>query len=99
MAPETIRLREEIYSFAENLQPVGVRQVFYGMTVRGHVEKSEGGYNRVQRNMTAMRENDELPYEWVVDGSRQIHEAQSYSGLDEAWSRVLAGTFPQGAWH
>ena len=43
-----------------------VRQVFYQATVRDIVEKTEGGYTKVQTDLTLMRRAGELPYDWVI---------------------------------
>jgi hypothetical protein len=61
-----------------------VRQVFYQATVRGLVEKSERGYDKVQVDLTIMRRAGELPYNWLAGNTRWQRKPRSYSSVDEA---------------
>jgi hypothetical protein len=47
-----------------------VRQVFYQATVHGLVEKAESGYAKVQVDLTKMRRDGSLPYDWLADNTR-----------------------------
>ena len=47
------------------MAPMTVRQVFYQATVRGIVEKTEGGYAKVQTDLAEMRRVGELPFGWI----------------------------------
>jgi hypothetical protein len=40
--------RDALYTIVAEQQPMTVRQVFYQATVRGVIEKTESGYNKVQ---------------------------------------------------
>ena len=52
---EVERRRERLYQIVEAMKPMTVRQVFYQASVRGIVEKSEAGYNKVQTDLVLMR--------------------------------------------
>jgi len=73
--------RREFYWIVKAMKPMTVRQVFYQATVRGIVEKTENGYDKVQRELAYMRRNRcvfmpggdraiTLPYDWKVDKLR-----------------------------
>lgn len=62
-----------------------VRQVFYQLVSRGVVEKTERQYQKtVIRLMTEMRLSGDLPYEWVVDMSRQVQNTQTFDNVQDA---------------
>src|SRR5262249_57724660 len=67
---EVERRREALYEIVEAMKPMTVRQVFYQATVRGIVEKSDGGYNQVQTDLVLMRKTGFIPYGWLVDNLR-----------------------------
>jgi hypothetical protein len=52
------------------MQPMTVRQVFYQATVRALVDKTEPGYDIVQRDLVLMRRSLVLPYHWLADNTR-----------------------------
>ena len=52
---EVATRREALFSIIAAQQPMTVRQVFYQATVRGVVEKTETGYNKVQTDSRFMR--------------------------------------------
>ena len=51
-------------------KPMTVRQVFYQATVHGLVEKAETGYSKVQTDLTLMRRDGVLRYDWLADNTR-----------------------------
>lgn len=83
-------LWEAIYAEMELQNPMSVRQTFYRVESGGHVEKTESGYDRVQRQMLVMRRRGAIPYGWVTDGTRWVHKRRSYSNMGSAlldWQR------------
>src|ERR1700757_4070361 len=62
---EMTQFRSDLLDIVSEMQPMTVRQVFYQATVRGFVDKSEAGYNKVQNNLVHMRRSGDLPYEWL----------------------------------
>lgn len=65
-------IRAAIVAFATAEAPVTVRQVFYNLTTRNLVEKSEKDYgSTVSRLMVEMRESGELDWDLVSDSSRE----------------------------
>lgn len=73
----TSDIKDAIYNFAgqtyNDIGPISVRAAYYHVVTLGLVDKTHAGYIKVQRLMTPMRENGELPWEWVHDPSRQIN--------------------------
>jgi hypothetical protein len=84
-------LRDEIRAaFAEADLPVTVRQMYYLLTVRGAVEKSEAGYRQVQRQLVLMRREGLLDYDWIADNTRWVRRPTTYSGVADALRRTAA---------
>lgn len=77
-------LRANLLSIIEDMQPMTVRQVFYQATVRGLVDKSEAGYNKVQSNLSTMRRSGILPYDWLVDNTRWQRKPRTFSSVQQA---------------
>lgn len=78
-------IRQAIHDVIEDDPPMTVRQVFYQLVSRGVVEKTERQYQKtVIRLMTEMRLSGDLPYEWVVDMSRQVQNTQTFDNVQDA---------------
>ena len=71
-------------TIVEEIQPCTVRQTFYQCTVHGVVEKSEDGYRKVQRDLSEMRRNGELPYGWIVDNTRWQRKPRTFDSVEDA---------------
>jgi hypothetical protein len=65
-------------------QPMTARQVFYQATVRAIVEKSETGYDKVQRALAELRRAGRLPFEYISDNTRWVNKPQSFRGPGDA---------------
>ena len=62
------------------MKPMTVRQVFYQATVRGLVEKTEGGYAKVQTDLAIMRRSGMLQYDWLADTTRWQRKPRTSTG-------------------
>jgi len=59
-----------------------VRQIFYALTVRYLIEKTEAEYNgTVVRLLTRLRRDKVIPYHWISDNTRWVRQPQTYSGI------------------
>src|SRR5262245_12523662 len=76
--------REALLDIIDGGKPMTVRQVFYQATVRGLVEKAESGYAKVQTDLTIMRRNGELAYDWLADNTRWQRKPRNFNGVEEA---------------
>jgi hypothetical protein len=55
--------------------------MFYLLSTRGHVEKTESGYRVVQRQLLAMRREKEICYGWIADNTCWQRKPASWEGL------------------
>ena len=85
---KTKSLRHAILFALEAVEkPVTVRQAYYLVASNGDVEKTAAGYNRVQRQILAMRREDVIPYDWIADNTRWRIEPTTFNGLGEFFER------------
>ena len=83
-SPEEMKtLRDAIYAVAEADNPVSIRHIFYRMVVLGLVEKTDKGYQQLQKITVDMRDAKALPYAWIEDSSRRAYWTIAYAGLDD----------------
>jgi hypothetical protein len=89
--PATLELHWDILDvFADIEPPMTVRQMYYQLSARQAVDKTENGYNKVQRALTDMRRAGAIPYGWLSDNSRSIYRTEQYPGLEGALEQMHA---------
>ena len=66
-------LRSAIYAVAQADRPVSIRHIFYRMVTQNLVEKSNKGYQQLQKATVDMRDTKALPYSWIEDSSRHAY--------------------------
>jgi hypothetical protein len=76
--------RKALLDIIDDGKPMTVRQVFYQATVRGIVEKLETGYNKVQTDLTLMRRDGALPYDWLTDNTRWQRKPRTFNSVEDA---------------
>lgn len=83
--------REALFEIVEREQPCSVRQVYYrgiGVLFDKHAQGKRTNYDRVSRNVTAMRERGELPWGWIVDYVRSVRIPTMYESIEDAIERT-----------
>jgi hypothetical protein len=78
---EIKRLKREARAILRRDQPMSVRAVFYRMVSAGHIDKTELEYKKLGRYLLQMRRQGEIPYGWIVDGTRWQRGGLSYPNL------------------
>lgn len=76
--------REALLAIVAEMKPMTVRQVYYQATVRGIVDKTEGGYGVVKHDLTLMRKAGSLPYEWLADSTRWQRKPRTFGSVQQA---------------
>lgn len=84
-------VRDAIQALRKEYSIMTVRQVFYALTVRGIVEKTENGYRQVQGQILNMRRQGVLPWGFIADSTRWQRKPESFDGLDDALRATLRG--------
>ena len=76
--------RHSLFEIVSAMRPMTVRQVFYQATVRGVVDKTESGYQKVQTDLVDMRRDGRLPYDWLADNTRMMRKPSTFGSVQEA---------------
>ena len=86
-----------IYAWAEEHNPVTVRQLFYRLSTLDAVPKNEAGYKSVGTICTKMRRAGDLPYNWIADNTRWQRKPRTYHSLQDALN-TTARTYRRSLW-
>ena len=76
-------IKDGIYELCERYQPMTVRQLFYALSVRGFIAKTEGEYKTTAKLVKAMRLDGQLPWDWIADNTRWMHKPTTYGGISD----------------
>jgi hypothetical protein len=93
---EMEQFRSDLLHIVFEMQPMTVRQVFYQATVRGFVDKSEAGYNKVQNNLVHMRRSGEMPA--AIDDTADLYRKTAQLAAHKLFTKHMNGlktTFPK----
>jgi hypothetical protein len=82
--PQMAALHEALIRIVKEIAPCTVRQAFYQATVRGVVEKTEAGYDRVQRALVILRRTGRIAFRQITDNTRWQIKPTTYGGLQDA---------------
>ena len=90
--------RANLHHLAEEAQPASVRHIYYrAVAAGGLVEKTKAGYQKVQRQLLALRREGRMPYDWIEDNARRAHYP-IVDGSPESALRYLAYTYRRDPW-
>ena len=95
--PAVAARREALIDILERVHPCTVRQCYYQPTVYNIVEKTEPGYQAVQRDLVLLRRQGRIPYGWITDGSRLRWKPRTFTGLDHVL-RETAELYRRDLW-
>ena len=83
LSEEKERLKVILPDLLRQWQPIGVRGVFYQLVALGEGPKTDRFCDRVNRVLTWLRENDEIPWEWISETGRTIRQNATFDSLRE----------------
>jgi hypothetical protein len=91
-------IRDTAKAILEESNPQTVRQVYYALTVKGAIAKTETEYQRtVVRLLVEMRERGDTPFEWIADNTRWQRKPSSFTGI-EACLKATAESYRRNLW-
>ena len=97
-AQKSLELIDAAYRILSEIQPASVRAVCYKLfneKLSPSMAKSET--NRVGQQLTWAREKGLIPWEWIVDGTREIEQPQTWSNPGSLL-RAVAKQYRQDFW-
>lgn len=75
---------EALKRIVHEVRPCSVRQVYYQATVHGVVEKTDAGYDKVQRGLVDLRRSGEISYRDITDNTRWQIKPTTYNSIQDA---------------
>jgi hypothetical protein len=91
-------IRDEIRQVLAESHPQTDRQIFYQLTSRGVVAKTEKQYHgTVVRLLSSMRLSCEIPFEWIADSTRWMRKPKTHASLQSAL-RATADAYRRALW-
>ena len=91
-------IRAGIYEIAAAGNPMTVRQIFYQLSTRGLIDKTEAEYKQTVGRLTAtMRLEGDLPFYWIADNSRWMRKPRTHSSLKNMLD-ITASAYRRALW-
>jgi hypothetical protein len=77
---------EFLVDYAEQHGPITVRGLYYQAEVAGipGIDKTDGGYDKVQAQVLKLRRSGRLSYEHIADATRWMRKPRTYNGIENA---------------
>ena len=92
------KIQIAILQIFEELKPrLTVRQIYYALTVRGVIAKTEAGYRQTCYQLGKMREQGLIPYGWIADNTRWQIKPNTDRSMEDALAR-WQGTYRRDLW-
>ncbi len=91
---------EFLIAYAEEHGPVSVRGLYYQAEVRRvpGIDKSNGAYEKVQRQVLSLRREGQLDYEHIADATRWMRKPRSFNSIDDALAHT-ARLYRKSLWN
>jgi hypothetical protein len=99
MAQRSLDLIEAMHAAAEDAQPITGRGIGYKLFTAGLIpsmERSE--MQRVYRLLREAREQGRIPWEWIVDETRELEKVATWSD-PEAYAGTVARSYRRDFWN
>ncbi|MEW5976029.1 MAG: hypothetical protein AB1898_09520 [Acidobacteriota bacterium] len=92
------QLVEAAYNILSEIQPASIRAVCYRLFADGLVDSmSKNNTNRVSRQLVEAREHGQIPWDWVVDESREPERQGVWTSPAE-FAEAAKHSFRRDAW-
>jgi hypothetical protein len=99
MAKASTDLIDAMHAAAESAQPITGRGVGYKLFTRGFISSMERKeMQRVYRLLRQAREGDIIPWEWIVDETRDLEKVQTWDDPDQ-YARCVARSYRRDFWN
>jgi hypothetical protein len=91
-------IRAAVLDLTTEYRAMTVRQVFYALTVRDVVPKTEnGGYRPVQAQVLRMRREGLLPWSFIADATRWQRKPETWESVEDVLAET-ARTYRRNLW-
>jgi hypothetical protein len=97
-AQRTLDLIAASYEILEDIQPATVRAVCYKLFTAGLISSmAKSETNKISRLLTLARENDEIPWEWIVDETREPERVSAWDDPQD-YARAIIKSYRRDYW-
>jgi len=94
----SLEIQQAIQQIFDELKPrLTVRQIYYALTVKGVIPKTESGYRQTCYQLGKMRELGLIPYGWIADNTRWQIKPLTDRNLEDALAR-WQGAYRRDLW-
>src|ERR1051325_4328342 len=95
----SLRLIEAAQDLLAAIQPASVRAVSYQLFMHGRIipDMSKGSTNRVREKLKGARENGVIPWDWVVDETRDVEREPAWADR-KAFARAAIAQYRIDRW-
>lgn len=76
-------IKIEIYDTLKLDNPQTLRQLYYQLTVKGVIEKTDAEYKNLARLTAEMRKRGILPFSWFSDNTRWMRKPSSFDSMEQ----------------
>lgn len=98
LSQASTRIIESAYAVLKTENPASVRAVCYRLFALGVIESmKKGETDKVSRLLVYARENEIIPWEWIVDETRETEVISSWSN-PEAYFKTVSRAFRKDLW-
>jgi hypothetical protein len=99
LGQKSLSLIEAMTAIVEAAQPITGRGVGYKLFVKKLIASMKtGDMQRVYRLLKEARERDMIPWNWIVDESRQLEKTASWNNPDE-YTRTMINAYRREYWN
>lgn len=97
-ATRTIELIETCSNLLAEIQPCSVRAVCYRLFVAGRIKSmAKAETQKVSRLLTIAREDGSIPWEWIVDETREVERTSTWSD-PKAFAQTITRAYRKDKW-
>jgi len=98
MAEASLDLIAEMYDIAKATQPITGRGIGYKLFTRKLIASmSTNEMQKVYRLLRIARENGHIPWDWIVDETRELERVSTWSNPDQ-YARTVARSYRRDFW-
>jgi hypothetical protein len=97
VGPKGQAIRTAVLELTERYDRMTVRQVFYQLETAGVVDKTEAGYEQVQRQLVPMRKDGLLPWAFITDGTRWQRKPNSFTDAKD-YIEAVSRSYRRDLW-
>src|SRR6266699_6078674 len=99
MARRSLDLIEAMYAAAEAAHPITGRGIGYKLFAAGLIPSmARSEMQRVYRLLREAREDDTIPWEWIVDETRTVERTPTWDN-PAAYARCVAQSYRRDFWN